>query len=217
MDMMEIRRRIILASQPKIPFGYQEVEYVIGLGRASQIDTDISGADYNGLSFDMAFEINNWGAYRSIFGNVVDGESNGWRIMQDGVETSHLYFSGGGRVRSNKILKHTVSHIGKKTNVHLEYSYASVTIDGITESVELDSRLGSENDEDLCIGYSNVHTSSTAAGYQTKWYYFQARRNGVLIADYVPCFRKSDGKVGFYDIASRTFRTSYNETDFVLE
>lgn len=41
-----------------------------------------------------------------------------------------------------------------------------------------------------------------------KTYYFKMYDNGTLIADYVPCYRKSDGIIGFYDRVSKQFLTT---------
>lgn len=40
--------------------------------------------------------------------------------------------------------------------------------------------------------------------------YFKFWENGALIADYVPCYRKSDGVIGMYDMVSETFKTNAN-------
>ena len=39
-------------------------------------------------------------------------------------------------------------------------------------------------------------------------YGFKVYDNGTLIADYIPCYRKSSGVIGFYDMVSGTFLTN---------
>lgn len=37
---------------------------------------------------------------------------------------------------------------------------------------------------------------------------FQIRENGIIVLDLVPCYRKSDGEIGMYDLVSNTFFTN---------
>ena len=41
-------------------------------------------------------------------------------------------------------------------------------------------------------------------------------QNEVLVRDYVPCYRKSDGKSGMYDLVNDVFYSSATNTDFNL-
>ena len=42
--------------------------------------------------------------------------------------------------------------------------------------------------------------------------YFKFWEDGILIADYVPCYRKSDGVIGMYDLVTNTFKSNANNT-----
>ena len=42
-----------------------------------------------------------------------------------------------------------------------------------------------------------------------KVYYIKIKKNGVLVRDYIPCYRISDGEIGLYDLVTETF--SVNE------
>ena len=48
-----------------------------------------------------------------------------------------------------------------------------------------------------------------------KMYYFQLYDNGVLVRDFVPCYRKSDKKPGMYDLVSDTFFTNAGTGEFI--
>lgn len=51
--------------------------------------------------------------------------------------------------------------------------------------------------------------------YRGKIFAFWAKdNNGNFIANYVPCYRKSDGVIGMYDTVSRSFFTSANSGTF---
>lgn len=46
-------------------------------------------------------------------------------------------------------------------------------------------------------------------------YYFKLYRDGKLIVDGVPCYRKSDGVAGLYDLVTGTFLTNSGSGEFV--
>lgn len=43
-----------------------------------------------------------------------------------------------------------------------------------------------------------------------RWYYFKIFKGSELIANFIPCYRKSDNKVGFYDGVSGKFHEGTN-------
>lgn len=56
---------------------------------------------------------------------------------------------------------------------------------------------------------------NNASAFSGKIFAFWAKdNNGNFIANYVPCYRKSDGVIGMYDTVSRSFFTSANSGTF---
>ena len=50
---------------------------------------------------------------------------------------------------------------------------------------------------------------------QGYWYRFRVEEmDGTVLADYIPCYRKSDNKPGMYDLTTATFRPSDGSEDF---
>lgn len=47
-------------------------------------------------------------------------------------------------------------------------------------------------------------------------YYFKQWRNGDLMRDFVPCYRKADNVAGLYDKVTKTFYTNNGTGDFIL-
>ena len=45
-------------------------------------------------------------------------------------------------------------------------------------------------------------------------YYFKIYENGVLVRNYVPCYRISDGVIGLYETVTGTFVTNAGEGTF---
>jgi len=60
------------------------------------------------------------------------------------------------------------------------------------------------------FNYTN-YIPALAKYYESKWW-----NDGVLIRDFIPCYRKSDDKPGYYDIVNNTFYTNAGTGEFVL-
>lgn len=48
-------------------------------------------------------------------------------------------------------------------------------------------------------------------------YYYQQKRDGELVADFVPCYRKSDNKPGMYDLVTNEFFSNQGTGQFLYE
>ena len=57
--------------------------------------------------------------------------------------------------------------------------------------------------------------SSCVVSGTNRCYYFKLYRNGRIIVDGVPCYRKSDGVAGLYDLVTGTFFTNSGSGEFV--
>lgn len=65
----------------------------------------------------------------------------------------------------------------------------------------------------MLIGAWSYNASTTRHGIQ-KIYYVKASVKGVDAFEMIPCYRKSDGVVGMYDLVSKTFYTNAGTGDF---
>lgn len=75
---------------------------------------------------------------------------------------------------------------------------------GLTCSREYIEATGSYQ---LMIGTDIFNAGSGHAGMFKYYGDIKLKKDGTLIHDYVPCYRKSDDKVGFYDIIAEEFKT----------
>lgn len=50
-------------------------------------------------------------------------------------------------------------------------------------------------------------------GIKMRCSYFKIEKGGELVCDLVPCYRKSDGVIGMYDLVQRVFRTNISTYD----
>ena len=66
---------------------------------------------------------------------------------------------------------------------------------------------------------SNLYLLRRANG--TQWFYgklysCQIYDNNVIVRNYVPCYRKSDGVAGFYDLVNGVFYTNAGTGQFII-
>lgn len=67
-----------------------------------------------------------------------------------------------------------------------------------------------------CNGYLALNGNSFGSGacMNGKLYSHQHISSGVIVRDFVPCYRKADSKPGMYDLISKTFFTNDGNDDF---
>lgn len=89
----------------------------------------------------------------------------------------------------------------------------SINIEGNTSTITATS-MTFQCEHNLHIYGVNNNGTHAADGNTSKIFYFKIYDNGVLIRDYIPVRRKSDGVYGLFDIINKTFNTSPNNELF---
>ena len=64
----------------------------------------------------------------------------------------------------------------------------------------------------FCRNHGNGTYGMYAKGM--RYYYLKMWLDDVLVRDYIPCYRKSDGEIGMYDIVSNSFFTNAGSGTF---
>lgn len=98
------------------------------------------------------------------------------------------------------------------------FNKSECKIDGVSV-ITFDGAMTTEFSQDtsMCIfGYQDSTDPNLAYSRQSwsRCSYFQIYDNGVLVNDLVPCYRKSDGVIGMYDLVQRAFRTNVGTGTF---
>ena len=205
MDMMAIRRRVLMASKKKrLPSEYQEVEYIESTG-TQWIDTGLVGNisrewivefsdfDRNGITFAGPFGItlsnaktafscgNGTGVYCS-FGNKTDV------VYHESVESYRAWATSDIKkisISKNGVYRNDVQRISAFTG--LTYAESVITM-------PLFARKPNANTVDRLV--------------KMKLYSFVCKEEGINVGDFIPCYHKSDGEIGMYDTVSKTFYTN---------
>ena len=144
------------------------------------------------------------------------------------VEVSNNYLFGGTQNESSMMYNGLYSW-----NV-LEYNYQTVTYTGST-IVEMTQRLSGSNTIITINGTTTTVATGTSLSntnriylfaswswgndvirYYTavRCYYFKMYENNVLVRDFVPCIRDSDGVAGMYDLVGEKFYTNAGSGTF---
>lgn len=184
----------------RLPKEYQEVSYIQSTGKQyiktpilnNATDTIVLQLD---LSYDTIVQPNQLMGFTGNNGNSVGITSNRWFEVSSlppvTVGTRYLIEYG---VSGNQIYR-TVNGV-TVSNTRSPYDY--------TSNLMLFAVLAARG-------------TTTVSNYcRCKLYSAKVAVNGDVVADYVPCYRKSDGKSGLYDLVTKTFLVSDGTADFVL-
>ena len=182
-----------------LPAEYQQVEYLESSG-AQIINTDIDVNDNNVIDCTFTnYSISTTFVCGSVYA--------GWATNTLG------YNSGAGMIcyyLSNKGYK-----FSQTGTLHVIASKDSVTVDGVSIASSSDNNGGGGK---FCMFscYQRVNSPGRQYG-KIKLYSLTISKYGTPLGDYIPCYRKSDGKPGLYDLVTNTFLTNAGtDADFTV-
>jgi len=177
-----------------LPEEYQQVEYIESTG-TQYIEIDyIASSNTNSKGVFQIIDSNLTG---SLFGSRVDASKNGYV----------LNFGGG-----NPYKFYNTFYNNSLTDKQIDTAKHSFEKDGLT--LYIDDKFVSTHDEvsdfvtptKLMIFGCNSNGTRTYA--KVSLYSLQFYDNDILRVDLVPCYRKSDGERGLYDLVNDVFYTN---------
>lgn len=197
-----------------LPPQYQQVNYIHFSG-AQLINLGVSPSTYSGnysVEIEESHPVNSSNMY--IFGtdtvNSDVGSRANVRIDENGVtcqtfvNTPNNDNSLGGVLATNKLyigslnyIKFTVDSTNSRRDLVVN-NYSTYSTDAFYSQSTVTFRLG---------GYNNT------AQYIGDVYSLKLFGNGSLVRNLVPCYRRSDGKPGFYDVVGNSFYTNIKTGD----
>ena len=186
-----------------LPDDYQEVEYIENKGSA-YIDTGYSAPQ--GFSFELQWE---WTASESATRYIVGSHNKGEPYGRNGVGSNAYnkweigvgdrWLGVGSTIVQNKIYKvegSTKAEGNLKINGEIEWSIYDNTV-----------RSGYP----LLVFSSQYHLDVLGNRCAIGKLYYLKIYDGDIVRDFVPCYRKSDGEVGLYDLVGGKFYTSASD------
>lgn len=215
---MDVRRAIINAQDQFLPPEYQMCDYIECDGSAARINTGVPGNDET-LVFEFIYMPMSQQNYKGHFGNYYDENTACWRVIQYISSSPYMYIFSTIAKKAGSSGSFSVQEpiVGLKTAFRLSYGKCEiVTEHGYERTVTQTFSEAPMSTSEICIGHVSNLNSSGATGTKGRFYKnFKIWGKGMLIRNYIPCYRKSDNKAGFYDTVNHTFNPSIGSAEFV--
>lgn len=188
----------------QLPEEYQAVEYIESTG-TQYIDTGVKLT--SNYTVELDYQLTERLQYRAgLFGNLANsGDTKNIRYgsilspsnacLEHGYGLGNAFYQVGEPDTDRHYLKQDGNKIYFDNVLVYTFKEASFTID--------DTAL-------LCNFDFTNYMPAKAKYYSSKWF-----DGETLVRDFVPCYRKSDGVIGFYDLIGDTFYTNIGTGEFL--
>ena len=197
--LYERRREMLGAKIQRLPWEYQEVEYLeVGGTRGPYIKTGQSNQTGDTIIITLcilAYDIDSrmWGGLSP--NSELDVYLNKFRFDIENPNTMKYYYS------INE--KYTIEK--KEGKWYINGSYIQNAVD---PNCDFQAYLFARN-------YAQYPQTVNKAVY-LRIYKYTHKRGRTLLVEFVPCYRKSDNKPGMYDLVTKQFFTNAGTGDFTL-
>lgn len=186
---------------PQLPAEYQQVEYIESTG-TQYIDTGVIMTE--NIQLELDFQITQvTDTNREVLTGAWDNNLNGFLF---GIRSGYFQYAyahsewNGSSVKAD-CERHKII-VNKNGNALLD----DVVLANVGSKT-----LNSNTSIYLCN--TNIERSWNP-GIKTKIFNAKIYNNSILIRDFIPCYRKSDNKVGLYDLVENKFYTNEGTGDF---
>lgn len=192
-----------------VPSKYQKVEYIESDG-TQYINTGLIGKTGYTLETNVSFTSLATGSYQYFAGYAYTGSADRMYYIRLANTTKHLGYTYGPENSTTAKLSLLEENVF--------YNIKSIMKEDKQELIVDRVRVGSssygaleydENNPKYIYMFMSQYVNGTNGGTkakckEAKWY----DENDVLIRDFIPCYRKSDGEIGMYDLITGKFYTN---------
>lgn len=215
-------RRIIrpfIRRAPDIPNEYQPIQYVESDGSGQYIDTGIAPSDYlNTLKIELDGQFTrliddstvshgdfllSTGYYNSTGGNrrnIVVGAADNF-YMLSGAQISTAISMGKADLDRHLFV---IDQVNKFYRLNNNTNFTTTVTNNLRHNIVLFAYVNSAESGSPITAYS-----------PGRIYRCRIHNGDTLIRDFVPCYRKSDGVVGFYETVENQFYTNAGTGSFI--
>lgn len=197
---------VLNANQSRVPHEYQEVEYIESSG-TQWIDSNVNlgGNDFEvSCDFLKTKEVTSEQAICSIWLSSY----NYWNLFIRPQEQAIDIYTAVHNVGD-------IVELNKKYNVKVKRSSNSWSF-GLDNDLDTFSYTpATSNPTSLKLFTRGDTPDQSGSDTNIKMYSFTLKVAGVLTRDFVPCFRKSDGVIGLYDVVEGKFYTNQGTGSFL--
>lgn len=202
-----------------LPSIYQRVEYIEMAGdqgaiyeedilNATEIAQTFSLSEFSGQFLCGTYYINPTKTYLTAClsgsGKRLEAHLNSTQI--NGTNNS---------LSLDTIYTSTLSYDETTTKLSMIISKNTIVVDSKTGTADKNTGASYRSFGIGCNGHLVVQTDTTYKGLVGRVYELQHKSNGVLVRNFIPCYRKSDGVIGFYDTIKKEFCINKGKGSFV--
>lgn len=209
--------RFWMMQSGRIPSEYQEVEWIAAAANVgAYIDL--------GFSFDKACEIymSQWiyaiGTTAYPFGAAENSGVLRCLLSSPYSSAASFYGSSGTAYGSSSVAITGDATSGSKNELKMIAKRGARSIENLTSGATSGSSAGQGEftmTNNLYLFAQNYNGSARwGSGIRQIGYFKYYDKNGDLICDLVPCYRKSDGVIGMYDVVRDMFLTNVGSGSF---
>lgn len=191
MELIE-RRRALIAAQPRLPWGYQEVEWIQTVRNKSNIQVPNSRI--------IDFETRLYSPTQESWAGITWQLGGKRFVLLERVSSAQPYFSLAYVINYNETVARVTSDVSVYTDSVVAYRNGHFFVNG-TDYGAIDVYKSSE--------YMHIGGQSSVMRQCRFYYYVDAEMH------LIPCYRKSDNEGGVYDIIGDSF-TAVNGTSYTL-
>lgn len=205
MNILREKLKLMLAtskSSGRLPSEYQEVKYIerVGLARENLCYINTNVPNEIGIECELEVEPTLYNLYQTIIGS-----SNGMHVK---LNQSNYFivnttaFNQNGRVTfkcGTTSANRYIEFNGVRTNTSFFHTNNSIF-------------LFAQNNNGVALNGNG--TLSSATFYNGKVYSLKITQNNELIRDMIPCYHKTSGVIGMYDLVNDVFYTNQGTGTF---
>lgn len=207
MDLMRVRRRMMAQTKKsRLPSEYQEAEWIESTG-TQWIDTGILGNDGIKIECRMGWVNSNSSANHQLFGARSSSRNERFYITSySGIDFAHdLDHSLSLSITARQLY----NFVYDTTTLYDEANYIIFRY-GVNESIQ-ETKISTFNTNLSMYIFGTNRTSYTTDKFLYPVIFASmiiTDSNGIELFNGIPCYRKSDGEIGIYDIVTKTFLTN---------
>lgn len=219
MNKMMLKKQYMMYSPKKkgrLPSEYQEVEYIekqYSASNSSYINSGITASNDLVVEAELFNEIGTTDGACAVFGSRVGFKNKDYTLnFTNAVSNGTKYDS---RFGSNAY-NYGSYLVEYPKNYHiLTWGNGEVKINGETKLAMDNTSFQSTLNVFLFAGNSNGSVGFFEGSGKTKVKWLKMTKNGVLVRNFIPCYRKSDNEIGMYDLVNNQFYTNQGSGSFL--
>ena len=202
---------MLAGKKPRLPLQYQEVEFLYSDG-SPFIQTALKLTQEHAVKIKFTLSIID--AQFGIFGSRSSAISNNFSASYNANERNRLFVDFG---------TYSITRVNLY-NSEQNTPYIIIVDKNKREICADDGTVIARNTTPFNESFetpSEALLFRTYGGFTTnilvgKVYYYEVYSKGILIAQLIPCYRKSDNKPGMYDLVNNQFYTNAGTGEFIV-